>query len=268
MLEIATCSYAKIYFKIRRRTLSGCHSESYIMQYTFIKGLNSDQLQFQQNTCYNITKCNLFIFKNWLQNLPPNFVRLLLWVIHHPIHISKGFQEWSATISAKPMLEIETCLYAKIYFKICRRTSSGFYSESYIMRYTFIKGFNSDQLQSHQNRCYNLTKCNLLIFKNWLQNLLPDFVELLQWVVHHAIHISKRFQQWSATISPKQMLEIATCLYAKIYFKMCRRTSSGCHSESYIMRYTFIKGFNSDQLQFQQNRCYKITKCYLFICKN
>jgi hypothetical protein len=145
------------------------------------------------------------------------------------------------------MLEIATCLYAKMYFKICRRTSSGSHSESYIMRYTFIKAFNSDQLQFQQNRCYNITKCNLFIFKNWLQNSLRDFVRLLQWVMHHAIHISKGFQQWSATISPKQMLEIATCLYANIDFKIRRRTLSGCYSESYIMRYTFLKSFNSDQ---------------------
>jgi hypothetical protein len=182
--------------------LSGCYSESYIMQYTFLKGFNSDQLQS---------------------------------------HI-------------KQMLEIATCLYAKIYFKIRRRTSSGCHSESYIMRYTFIKGFNSDQLQFQRNRCYKITKCNLFIFKNWLQNSPPDFVRLLLWVIHHAIHIFEGFQQWSASISPKQMLEIATCLYAKIDFKIRRRTLSGCHSESYIMRYTFIKGFSSDQLQSHQNR--------------
>jgi hypothetical protein len=185
--------------------------------------------------------------KNWLQNLPPDFVRLLQWVNRHAIHIFEGFQQWSATISPKQILEIAFKMH---------------------LENEFIKGFNSDQLQFQQNRCYNITKCNLFIFENWLQNSPPDFVRLLQWVVDHAIHISKRFQQWSATISPKQMLEIATCLYAKIYFKIRRRTLSGCHSESCIMPYTFIKAFNSDQLQFQQNRCYIITKCNLFIFKN
>jgi hypothetical protein len=124
----------------------------------------------------DVLNCILFICKNWLQNLPPDFVRLLLLVIHHGCHISKSL--------------------------------------STVFSHNFTKT--------------DVRNCNLFITKNWLQNLPPDFILLLLWVIHHAIHISKGFQQWSATISPKQMLQIASCLYPKIDFKICRRTSSGC----------------------------------------
>jgi hypothetical protein len=58
------------------------------------------------------------------------------------------------------------------------------------------------------------------------------------------------------------MLEISTCLYAIIYFKICRRTLSGCWCESYIMAVTFPKGFYSFHLQIHQNRCCKLQLVY------
>jgi hypothetical protein len=186
---------------------------------------------------YNLTKTdarnwNLFTCKHLLRNLKPDFVRLPQWVIHHTIHIYKGFQQWSATISVKQMLQqnkMQLVYMQKLTSKFAAGlrpapTVSHTSCDSHFWRVSTVISYNLTKTDARN--------CNLFICKNLLQNSPPDFIRLLLWVIHHAIHIYKGFQQRSATISPKQMLEIATCLYAKIYFKIRRRTSSGCHSES------------------------------------